>query len=1137
MMHTIVLALLFGPAARADDFLQYYQQLPRERIKRTLETSRHQNRPPARPIHKSILEHNHKIRILNAPAVHSDADPQRHLNAAKVNASDTPSSVHPNDEETNTLNSNVNDANQNGQQTISPLLTSPWWNRIHEDYGTHSYNFIPESRRAASSVVYLLPKDRRLEGVIDDSDENINGADETLVNENANKADAAIKKGTTSEIKSSASNSTLLKTNGTVVSKNNTSSSEAAGVQSDESSKIQSKPKNTNATTTTENKSVVATNQTNTSQSIQNKTTNIQGEEYMIISGGYTDHDWKSFPVYAFPLSSSITSGSGKWIDLSPLPSELQNENSDSWCKSQDNLVARDRLHQEAKYLNVNATQNEMNPWEHADPCAPSGRMGHSSFVHENYLYVFGGLIYDAEQAPTGSGSRETFRLEDVPYVYRLDLAEMFDAREVDSRRLQSNDGKRKLDDTGIIDEIESLLTEEDDATIVGTIENMEEVLESVHDVPPSNKKVKGWQRIIPRVKPFESLDGMPAMAASEVLLKSINRGEMQGGMWNGKYVMYGGLRIVLSDVAGPHTSSKIVKGPAKSSGGSTQRSRIIELPLGDVWAFDIESNAFEKVTNSFGKSEGVESKQEENEKEFEKEESTNDDDDSWWSRLDASMYPRPRTAHAATVVGDELVIHGGMGWDEHVDDWDGSTNWETLDDMWILNLKSLQWKRRWMFPLLVRSYHSLVGWSVEDSMMGWGKEFANLTSWEGPVVAAFGGFTNGIDVFSGEVTMLISAEEVDYVFDDVLVSYPPLIGDENFGVSSLWLKARNPDSYKYPEQISNRFEHSAVMSREGSMFVWGGQFQDTSMVKGFWTMNIAGPESQIRFTLAESDGIFDDYEATLTALHTIVLMMMFLSMTLTLLLGLTQRYNELIMQQTNGDTALRAFEDLANQDVASTIPRGRGLHPQIINTLPEKIYRTNTESGAEESESKEETNEEECCPICLVEYEDGESLRVLPCNHYMHKSCVDEWLVNHPSCPSCRHSLSELVDDRPLMQLRTLRSRLAGRSSTMRRFRHYHSAWSEQEIPQVEMGPEFDLHFISTLELIEEGGADNMSQQATNEQGLELADMNRRSRTNRLARVRRNLARMRRERAGRNGNRAVPLDESLDEDPDNTIT
>lgn len=265
--------------------------------------------------------------------------------------------------------------------------------------------------------------------------------------------------------------------------------------------------------------------------------------------------------------------------------------------------------------------------------------------------------------------------------------------------------------------------------------------------------------------------------------------------------------------------------------------------------------------------------------------------------------------------------------------------------------------------------------------------------------------------------------------------------------------------------------------------------------------------------------------------------MMMFLSMTLTLLLGLTQRYNELIMQQTNGDAAIRAFEDLAIQDVTPTLPRGRGLHPQIISTLPEKIYRSNAES--EENETMEESDQDECCPICLVEYEDGETLRVLPCNHYMHKTCVDEWLVNHPSCPSCRHSLSELVDDRPLMQLRTLRSRLAGRSSTMRRFRHYHSAWSEHEIPQAEMGPEFDLQFISTLELVEEGegGADNTSQQVTNETGLELADMNRRSRTNRLARMRRHLARMRRERAGRNESRAVPLAESLDEESENTIT
>ena len=53
--------------------------------------------------------------------------------------------------------------------------------------------------------------------------------------------------------------------------------------------------------------------------------------------------------------------------------------------------------------------------------------------------------------------------------------------------------------------------------------------------------------------------------------------------------------------------------------------------------------------------------------------------DDDWM--VDDLLYPRARTAHAATVVGNQLIIHGGMGWDK-INDWDGSTDWETLDDM-----------------------------------------------------------------------------------------------------------------------------------------------------------------------------------------------------------------------------------------------------------------------------------------------------------------------------------------------------------------------------------------------------------------------------------------------------------------------
>lgn len=53
-----------------------------------------------------------------------------------------------------------------------------------------------------------------------------------------------------------------------------------------------------------------------------------------------------------------------------------------------------------------------------------------------------------------------------------------------------------------------------------------------------------------------------------------------------------------------------------------------------------------------------------------------------------------------------------------------------------------------------------------------------------------------------------------------------------------------------------------------------------------------------------------------------------------------------------------------------------------------------------------------EICPICIVDFEEGDDIRVLPCegNHCFHQTCVDPWLLKlSSSCPICRHDFLAL--------------------------------------------------------------------------------------------------------------------------------
>ncbi|XP_058738587.1 E3 ubiquitin-protein ligase ATL6-like [Vicia villosa] len=80
-------------------------------------------------------------------------------------------------------------------------------------------------------------------------------------------------------------------------------------------------------------------------------------------------------------------------------------------------------------------------------------------------------------------------------------------------------------------------------------------------------------------------------------------------------------------------------------------------------------------------------------------------------------------------------------------------------------------------------------------------------------------------------------------------------------------------------------------------------------------------------------------------------------------------------------------------------VTAARGLDSSVIDTFPilqyseVKIHKI----GKEDLE----------CAVCLSEFEDTETLRLIPkCDHVFHTECIDEWLALHTTCPVCRANL-----------------------------------------------------------------------------------------------------------------------------------
>jgi len=47
-------------------------------------------------------------------------------------------------------------------------------------------------------------------------------------------------------------------------------------------------------------------------------------------------------------------------------------------------------------------------------------------------------------------------------------------------------------------------------------------------------------------------------------------------------------------------------------------------------------------------------------------------------------------------------------------------------------------------------------------------------------------------------------------------------------------------------------------------------------------------------------------------------------------------------------------------------------------------------------------------CSICLSDFDDGETLKKLPCGHLFHDDCVASWLQRNKRCPLCVRAIDD---------------------------------------------------------------------------------------------------------------------------------
>lgn len=152
--------------------------------------------------------------------------------------------------------------------------------------------------------------------------------------------------------------------------------------------------------------------------------------------------------------------------------------------------------------------------------------------------------------------------------------------------------------------------------------------------------------------------------------------------------------------------------------------------------------------------------------------------------------------------------------------------------------------------------------------------------------------------------------------------------------------------------------------------------------------------------------------------------------------LGVVEEDEEIIADPARARSASRASTmgadsfysaestPLQHQSSSTPLDTSAGLSPipaspNLLETAPAPTSPTSPTTrptAAEEAAilaSTDLPSSSESCPICLTEFEDGDELRILPCDerHRFHPECIDPFLLNVSRlCPLCRLDLGNVA-------------------------------------------------------------------------------------------------------------------------------